>query len=101
MKDGNRNDTVARITGKLINGGFTDEEIISILKPHAENVGFPIDELVTEVIGLCKRYPKDTSTPQLPYTGLDVEIPAPVRIADKPEPPPQEFILGDVLPKNT
>jgi len=57
LRDGNRNDTFTKITGRLHQGGWTAAEIIVLLLPHAEATQFPHAELEGLVRGLCDRYP--------------------------------------------
>lgn len=57
LREGNRNDTFTKIAGRLHHGGWTKEEILTLLLPHAEGTGFPRGELEALVHGLCHRYP--------------------------------------------
>jgi hypothetical protein len=57
LEPGNRNDTFARIAGRLHHGGWTSGEILMLLSPHAERTHFPPAELEVLVEGLCQRYP--------------------------------------------
>lgn len=99
LKEGNRNDTFARLTGKLRRGGLSANEISELLEPHALKASFPIRELVEEVHGICTRYP-ETSIPNRPYISKgSIEVFEPVRIADFPEPPPQEWIVEKLIPR--
>lgn len=56
LADGNRNATFARIVGRLHRDGWTSEDILALLKPHAQATGFPERELEQEVAGICQRY---------------------------------------------
>lgn len=57
LEEGNRNDSFARMIGRLHRDRHDPDTIFAILKPHAERVGFDLDELHREVEGLTKRYP--------------------------------------------
>ncbi len=61
LTQGNRNATFAKIAGRLHRDGWQEQDIISLLRPHADRVGFPISELAGEVSGICSRYPSSTS----------------------------------------
>lgn len=68
LKQGNRNETFARLVGKLHRGGMTPESIIVLLEPHASRVDFPLTELEEEVLGICSRYAQpDTQARTLTY----------------------------------
>lgn len=60
LAEGNRNDTFARIVGKLHRDGLTQGDILAMLVPIADNVGFPTDELQT-VIDSITRKPQPVS----------------------------------------
>jgi hypothetical protein len=57
MKEGNRNQTFARIIGRLHKDGYTEADILALLKPLSEGCGFSYEELIQEINGICKRYP--------------------------------------------
>jgi hypothetical protein len=61
LKQDNRNETFARLVGKLHRGGMTPEGIMALLVPHAERVDFPLPELEEEVKGICGRYARPDS----------------------------------------
>ena len=63
LKDGNRNDGFARLIGKLHHGGMKPDEIKALLVPHAKKCDFALDELTSEVDGICNRYPNSSTTP--------------------------------------
>jgi len=56
LHEGNRSDTFARIAGRLHRGLWAPGEIVALLAPHAERVGFDVAELEREVEGICNRY---------------------------------------------
>ncbi|MBX7147708.1 bifunctional DNA primase/polymerase [bacterium] len=58
LGEGNRNETFTKLAGRLNHDGYTPEEIINLLQPHAHEVGFDQKELKNLVVGLCNRYPK-------------------------------------------
>ncbi|MBI3292104.1 MAG: AAA family ATPase [Elusimicrobia bacterium] len=64
---GNRNDTFARITGRLHRDGWEAADILMLLAPHAERSGFPLAELRREVEGIYRRYPAGKSSPSSPH----------------------------------
>ncbi len=72
LHEGNRNATFAKIAGRLHREVWSAEDILALLKPHARAVGFPEQELETEVVGICRRYsrPADASDPAQ-ATGAD------------------------------
>jgi hypothetical protein len=63
LRDGNRNVTFARIGGRLHHDGWTPDDILALLKPHADKTGFPVVDLRKEIEGLCRRYPRPISSP--------------------------------------
>lgn len=69
LKDGNRNHGFARLIGKLHHGGMQPDEIKALLKPHAENCKFSLEELKEEVEGICRRYPTTPSPSSSIYDG--------------------------------
>ncbi|MCH9031215.1 MAG: AAA family ATPase [candidate division Zixibacteria bacterium] len=75
LSEGNRNTTFAKITGRLLRSGLGQDDIIALLAPHSEKVGFPIIELRNEVIGLCQRYSngKSFTFPVHPYIEKELE----------------------------
>lgn len=56
LKQGNRNETFARLVGRLHRNGWDMAEIMALLAPHAERVDFPLADLKEEVRGICGRY---------------------------------------------
>lgn len=56
---GNRNDTFARVVGRLHRDGWGSVDITELLSPIANKVGFSIGEL-HHVIASISRYPRDT-----------------------------------------
>ncbi len=66
LNPGNRNNTFARIAGRLHRDGWETEDILVLLTPHAERSGFRLAELRREVEGLCRRYPIRKSSPSSP-----------------------------------
>lgn len=56
LANGNRNNTLAQVVGKLHRGRWTPSDIRSLLLPHALRVQFPEGELDT-IIGSVTRYP--------------------------------------------
>jgi len=56
LEEGNRNDTFCRVAGRLHHDGWGRAEILALLAPHAERVGFPLTDLEEEVQGICGRY---------------------------------------------
>lgn len=74
LKEGNRNDTFAKIIGRLHRDGHENDVILEMLKPHAEKVSFPVYELETEIAGICSRYeslaPRKRAIVTVPLTDL-------------------------------
>lgn len=99
LSDGNRNETFCRIAGRLNRDGWTDAEIIELLKPHAVQIRFPIDELEAEVIGICRRYPAAVNVSRTGFDLDNIEYPEIIHLHDQPEPPPQEWLVEHVLPE--
>ena len=100
LKEGNRNDSFARLTGKLMSGINDSDEIVTLLEPHAVKAGFDLGELAYEVAGICNRYTRRTSTSQPYYIqNVDIEMSSPIHITEHAEPKPQEFILDGILPE--
>lgn len=95
LSEGNRNDSFAKITGKLHRGGLEAKEIITLLEPHAERARFPLVELEKEVEGICRRYPNNVK--DSPKEEIELK---PVAFSEMVEPPPQENLVGDLIPKN-
>lgn len=56
LDEGNRNESFAKVVGKLHHAGLSAEDILSLLRPHADRCAFPQDELEAEVRGICGRY---------------------------------------------
>lgn len=56
LSDGNRNNTLAQVVGRLHRDRWTPGDIRSLLLPHAMRVQFPEKELDT-IIGSVTRYP--------------------------------------------
>lgn len=56
LDHGNRNVTFARVAGRLCWDGWSPEDIIAVLKPHARSTDFAEVELAKEVSGICARY---------------------------------------------
>jgi hypothetical protein len=63
LSQGNRNTTFAKISGKLSRDGWSEQDIFTLLRPHAERVQFPLAELEGEISGICGRYPHATPFP--------------------------------------
>ncbi len=61
IKEGNRNQTFAKLTGKLLSRGLESNDILALLTPLAQKVEFSLEELNAEVIGLCSRYQNNSS----------------------------------------
>ena len=59
LEPGNRNDGFCRLTGKLHHAGLSPEDILLLLGAYAERCGFPLDELESEVRGICARYDRE------------------------------------------
>lgn len=95
LSEGNRNDSFAKITGKLHRGGLEAKEIITLLEPHAERAHFPLVELEKEVEGICRRYPNNVK--DSPKEELELK---PVAFSEMVEPPPQESLIGNLIPKH-
>lgn len=57
LQPGNRNSTFAKLIGRLHHNGWSAQDILTLLVPHAERVQFPVEELRREIEGLCRRYP--------------------------------------------
>ena len=68
IKEGNRNQTFAKLTGKLLSLGHESNDILALLTPLAEKVDFPLEEFNAEVMGICKRY-QNNSSPSHTYNG--------------------------------
>jgi len=60
LQKGNRNSTFAKLTGRLHREHWTSDEIYTFLEPHAKMVSFNLEELRTEIDGICKRYSNNT-----------------------------------------
>lgn len=67
LDEGNRNESFAKVIGKLHRASLSAQDILSLLQPHAERVDFDLTELREEVEGICGRYPasKDGDKPTL------------------------------------
>lgn len=57
LQPGNRNSIFAKLIGRLHHNGWSVQDILTLLAPHAERVQFPVQELRQEIEGLCRRYP--------------------------------------------
>lgn len=73
LREGNRNATFIKIAGRLHRDGWTPEDILTLLTPHAERSGFPPAELRQEIEGLCRRYPGGNSSPSAPINSQETE----------------------------
>lgn len=60
LGNGNRNDSFCKVIGKLHRVKIYSGDIFTLLKPHAINCGFPLDELQKEISYICQRYPNKT-----------------------------------------
>jgi hypothetical protein len=60
IREGNRNPTFAKLTGKLHSTGWAEDDILALLAPLAQKVGFPLEELNNEIRGICTRYPNNS-----------------------------------------
>jgi len=63
LTQGNRNSTFAKVAGRLHRAGFEPEDIVALLKLHAQASGFSTQELRREIEALCCRYPTGKSSP--------------------------------------
>lgn len=68
LSEGNRNDSFTRLAGKLRSGGFTSDDIYSILEPHAGAHHFSSEEL-GQVVKSVSKYPRNF-LPSLPSHSL-------------------------------
>jgi KaiC/GvpD/RAD55 family RecA-like ATPase len=57
VKEGNRDNTFFKLAGRFWHDGLLPEEIIEILKPHAERVGYSNEELISKITQIQK-YPR-------------------------------------------
>lgn len=60
LGEGNRNDTFARVSGRLHRDGWGSIDIVRLLTPSANQVGFDIREL-HQIANSISRYPRDTT----------------------------------------
>lgn len=60
LSEGNRNDTFARVIGRLHRDGWGSIDIVRLLTPNANQVGFDIGEL-HRIASSISRYPRDTT----------------------------------------
>jgi KaiC/GvpD/RAD55 family RecA-like ATPase len=72
IKEGNRNPTFAKLTGKLHSTGWVEDDILALLTPLAQKTGFSLEELSREVKGICARYPSN-SFPSSIYKSGEME----------------------------
>ena len=93
IKEGNRNQTFARLTGKLHSAGLVPNDILALLTPLAQKVEFPLEELNIEVMGMCTRYPNN-SFPSPTYKRAETETNSrPFTVVTLPE-----LMSGEIKP---
>lgn len=68
IREGNRNDSFARLAGSLQARGYSFDTIIELLKPKAREVGFSEEEL----LAVCKSISR-YGTPKIDGQGEDIE----------------------------
>jgi hypothetical protein len=104
--EGNRNGTFAKMAGRLHHDGWSPNDILSLLEPHAERCRFPLDELGREIDGICHRYPRGNSSPSLPYMCNETETEShPLRAVPLVDflaksDAPIAWVVEQVIPKN-
>jgi len=69
LKNGNRNTTFHRVSGRFFHDGLTADDVIAILTPQAERVAYPVDKLKKEVREWEKRYSSSIPFPVPPPLG--------------------------------
>jgi len=105
LHEGNRNGTFAKVAGRLHRDGWVPDDIVTLLKPHAERSGFSSEELEREVEGICARYPVGNSSQSLPHIGGDTETGSPplraVRLTNflAENDAPVDWVVEGVLPR--
>lgn len=62
LGEGNRNNTFARLVGRLHRDAWQPADIEAFLAPHAASVGFPLDELQSVVASITARPSNKPST---------------------------------------
>ncbi len=79
--NGNRNATFSRIIGRLHTDGLSPDDIFTLLKPHAkgveflhpENEPYALEELQSQIKGICSRYPNNKPFPSSTYNSGKME----------------------------
>lgn len=64
LQEGNRNQSFTRVAGKLIGQHWAPEEILALLSPHAEKIGFDLKELQV-IVTSVSRYAVSTARDDL------------------------------------
>ena len=67
VKEGNRDNTFIKLAGRFWHDGLQPSEIIELLRPHADRVGYSIEDLIQKVIQVQK-YPRSAELTSLPDT---------------------------------
>lgn len=62
LSQGSRNVDLFAVACRLRSAGFTVDETVALLAPHAEHAGFPLDELA-QLCGSSSRYPMPNPRP--------------------------------------
>jgi hypothetical protein len=62
---GNRNGTFTRVAGRLRRDGWPSEDILALLRPHAERVGFSLDELAKIARSVSRYAPVEVGVPPI------------------------------------
>ncbi len=64
LRDGNRSDTFTRVMGRLTREGWTADEMIALLQPHADACGYPAEELAKQAKGMARYGPAAEASPR-------------------------------------
>jgi hypothetical protein len=71
MAEGNRNNTFAKVVGRMWYDGWTEFDIFEMLKAKADEVSFPLSELDTVIKSISKK-PRGTNETQDDEPSIDV-----------------------------
>jgi len=76
LSSGKRHQQFAKVIGKLNSTGWTTQDIITMLTPHAIDCSFDVKELEKQVRSMCERYkdqvPKATTSKSLNFTSTEI-----------------------------
>lgn len=76
LTSGKRHQQFAKVIGKLNSTGWSSQDIITMLTPHATDCNFDLTELEKQVKSMCERYkdqvPKPVEDKSLKFTSTEI-----------------------------